>query len=270
MPSAGGRRLGEGVGQLVVAVEAAVGDHQRQVALAARQRQARRRSSSSTIHIPARPCQTLRRGAVEAVVVVPLEGGAFGPAVLHQVVDVGLPPPGLDQQVVARLARREAARDVGSRRSAGGTGSGRRAGRRTGCGCGRRAGGRVSSPAAAGSSWWKVTLVRCAGRAADRRAGEGAAVGPHPRLAARAGPGPRPRGSGSSDASRSSTARDRQAAPGRAPRRRRRGDASPTGQQRRGRGAQRQQPWQARRRPGRRGKLGAPGGADLRSFQPCC
>ena len=52
------------------------------------------------------------RGVVEAVVVVPLEGGPFGPAVLFQVVDVGAPAAGLDQQIVARLARREAARDI--------------------------------------------------------------------------------------------------------------------------------------------------------------
>jgi len=43
-------------------------------------------------------------GAVEAVVVVPLERGAFGLAVLHQVVDVGFAPARLQQQVVAGLA----------------------------------------------------------------------------------------------------------------------------------------------------------------------
>ena len=43
-------------------------------------------------------------GVVEAMVVVPLEGGTLGPAVLDQVIDVGLLGAGLDQQVVAGLA----------------------------------------------------------------------------------------------------------------------------------------------------------------------
>jgi hypothetical protein len=53
----------------------------------------------------------VRGGAVEAVVVVPLEGGAFGAAVLDQVVDVGFARAGLEQEVVARVAGREAAWD---------------------------------------------------------------------------------------------------------------------------------------------------------------
>jgi hypothetical protein len=54
----------------------------------------------------------VRGGAVEAVVVVPLERGAFGPAVLDQVVDVGFPPPRLEQEVVAGLTGGEAAGDL--------------------------------------------------------------------------------------------------------------------------------------------------------------
>jgi hypothetical protein len=54
----------------------------------------------------------VRGGAVEAVVVVPLEGGAFGAPVLDQVVDVRFAPPRLEQELVARLARREAAGDL--------------------------------------------------------------------------------------------------------------------------------------------------------------
>ena len=81
-----GRR--ERVGQLVVAVEGAVGDHQRDVALAARQRQRGVELVVDDPH-PGQPAPDVRGGAVEAVVVVPLEGGAFGAAVLDQVVDVG-------------------------------------------------------------------------------------------------------------------------------------------------------------------------------------
>jgi hypothetical protein len=54
----------------------------------------------------------MRGGAVEAVVVVPLEGGAFGTPVLDQVVDVGLAGAGPEQRVVAGLPRREAARNA--------------------------------------------------------------------------------------------------------------------------------------------------------------
>jgi len=61
-------------------------------------------------------------GAVEAVVVVPLERGAFGTAVLAQVVDVGFPPPGPQQQVVAGLARGQAGGDPAVERSGLGSG----------------------------------------------------------------------------------------------------------------------------------------------------
>ncbi|HET8566767.1 MAG TPA: hypothetical protein VFL77_09880 [Solirubrobacterales bacterium] len=61
-------------------------------------------------------------GAIEAVVVVPLEGGAFGTPVLDQVVEVGFSPTRLEQEVVARLSRREVVRDpaeVGDRLALG-------------------------------------------------------------------------------------------------------------------------------------------------------
>jgi hypothetical protein len=60
----------------------------------------------------------VRSGAIETVVVVPLKGGTFGPAVLHQVVDVGFAPPWLEQELVAGGAGGEATGDlavVGSR-----------------------------------------------------------------------------------------------------------------------------------------------------------
>lgn len=53
---------------------------------------------------------------------VPLEGGAFGTAVLDQVEDVGFAPARLEQEVVARLAGGEAAGDpaeVGDRLALG-------------------------------------------------------------------------------------------------------------------------------------------------------
>ena len=58
-PVGGRAPVGEGVGQLVMAVEGAVDDHQRQVALAAGSGSPAS-NSSSTIHIPASPRQTLR------------------------------------------------------------------------------------------------------------------------------------------------------------------------------------------------------------------
>jgi len=54
----------------------------------------------------------VRGGAVEAVVVVPLERGAFGTAVLDEVVDVGFAAARLEQEVVAGLAGGEAAGDA--------------------------------------------------------------------------------------------------------------------------------------------------------------
>jgi hypothetical protein len=46
------------------------------------------------------------------VVVVPLEGGAFGAPILDQVVDVGFTTPRLEQKVVAGLAGGEALRNL--------------------------------------------------------------------------------------------------------------------------------------------------------------
>jgi hypothetical protein len=99
----------------------------------------------------------VRSGPVEAVVVVPLEGGAFGPAVLDQVVDVGFPATWLEQEVVAGQARRQVARDLAVERGR--------------LGLGQTAGVEGDAGAAAGG-------------AADRRAGEAAAEGPEPGLGA--------------------------------------------------------------------------------------
>jgi hypothetical protein len=61
---------------------------------------------------PRHPVPGVQCGPVEAVVVVPLEGGAFGAAVLGQVVDVAFAPARFQQQVVAGGARREVLGDV--------------------------------------------------------------------------------------------------------------------------------------------------------------
>jgi hypothetical protein len=54
---------------------------------------------------PGHPVPGVQGGPVEAVVVVPLERGAFGTAVLAQVIDVAFALPRPDQQVVAGGAR---------------------------------------------------------------------------------------------------------------------------------------------------------------------
>jgi hypothetical protein len=123
-------------------------------------------------------------GAVEAVVVVPLEGGAFGTPVLDQVVDVRFPPARLEQEPVAGLTGGESAGDaaeVGDRLALGQP-------------------SRVAVEAGAVVAAVEVDreLARplrqlvveadagaAAGAAADRRAGEAAAEGPEPGL----GPG---------------------------------------------------------------------------------
>jgi hypothetical protein len=125
----------------------------------------------------------VRGGAIETVVVVPLEGGAFGSAVLPQVVDVGFPPARLEQDVVARLAGGEATGDlaeVGGRLARG-----------------EAAGVAVEPGAVVAAVEVDRELPRClrqlvvegdagapAGAAADRRAGEAAAEGPEPGLGA--------------------------------------------------------------------------------------
>jgi hypothetical protein len=120
-------------------------------------------------------------GAIEAVVVVPLEGGAFGAPVLPQVVNVGFAPSGLEQELVAGLARRQVARDlaeVGDRLALG-----------------KPAGVAVELGAVVAAMEVDRELARllrqlvvegdagaAAGGAADRRAGEAAAEGPEPGL----------------------------------------------------------------------------------------
>jgi hypothetical protein len=90
----------ERVGQLVVAVEGAVGNHQRDVTLTAGQRQ---RSVELVVDDPHSRQATpdVAGRVVEPVVVVPLQRSPFGPPVLDQIVDVGLTPTRLDQLVVA-------------------------------------------------------------------------------------------------------------------------------------------------------------------------
>ncbi len=262
----GGPQVGEGVGELVVAVEGAVADHQRQVALAAGQRQAGVELVVDDPH-PGEAVPDIARRAVEAVVVVPLEGSAFGPAVLHQVIDVGALAAGLDQDVVARLPRREPARDLAVE----------------GLGMRRRQPSRLAVELGAVVAAMEVDgqlsdLGRqfvaegdrgaVARRATNRRPGKAAAVGPHPRLRPRQG-----LDLGLPDRDRqmviAEDRRDRQRrAEGLVPRAARGGVAD--GQQRARPQAQRQQPRQGRRCPGRRGRLGAPGAVRLRSFQPCC
>jgi hypothetical protein len=122
-------------------------------------------------------------GAVEAVVVVPLEGGAFGPAVLLEVVDVGFATARLEQELVAGLAGGEPLRDAteGGERLA----------------LGQPAGVAVElgSVVAAVEVDRELTGLLAqlvvegdagplAGAAADRRPGEAAAEGPEPGLGA--------------------------------------------------------------------------------------
>jgi hypothetical protein len=61
---------------------------------------------------PRHPVPGVQRGPVEAVVVVPLERGAFGAAVLGQVVDVAFARARRQQQIVAGGLRREVLGDV--------------------------------------------------------------------------------------------------------------------------------------------------------------
>jgi hypothetical protein len=123
-------------------------------------------------------------GAVEAVVVVPLEGGAFGASFLDQVIDVRFPAARLEQEPVAGLPGGEAARDaaeVGDRLALGQP-------------------TRVAVEAGAVVAAVEVDrqLARplrqlvveadagaAAGAAADRRAGEAATEGPEPGLGPR-------------------------------------------------------------------------------------
>ena len=96
------RRPRERVGELVVAVEGAVGDHQRQVAVAARQRQAAPRSASSTIHMPGSPRQLLRAVRSRRWSWYHWNAARSGAPSSIEVVGVGALPARRDQQVVAR------------------------------------------------------------------------------------------------------------------------------------------------------------------------
>ncbi|HSS42938.1 MAG TPA: hypothetical protein VLK37_10380 [Solirubrobacterales bacterium] len=122
-------------------------------------------------------------GAVEAVVVVPLERGAFGIAALAEVVDVGFAGAGLEQGVVARLAGREVAGDAAVQ------------GARLGLGQAAGLAVELGAVVAAVEVDRELTdLLRqlvvegdagaLPGAAADRRPGEAAAVGPELGLAA--------------------------------------------------------------------------------------
>jgi hypothetical protein len=122
-------------------------------------------------------------GAVEAVVVVPLEGGAFGPAVLDQVVDVGFAAAGLEQEVIAGVAGREAAGDL--------TVEGGRLALGEAARIAVEPGAVVAAvevdrefPRALRQLVIEADAGAVAGAAADRRAGEAAAEGPELRLRA--------------------------------------------------------------------------------------
>ena len=105
------RQVVEGVGDLVVAIEGPLGDHQRDVAIAGRQRQRAVELVIDDPH-PRQSAPDVFRGVVEAMVVVPLERGALRPAVLVKVVDVGFAPVRIEEEVVAGLLQRQAVRDV--------------------------------------------------------------------------------------------------------------------------------------------------------------
>ena len=106
----------ERVLQLVLRVEVPVGDHQRQVAVAARQRQ---REVDRVLGDPhaGEAAPDVLAGAVEAVVVVPVHRGALVGAVLGEVVAVLALVARLDQKVVAGLALGEPGGDVAKERA---------------------------------------------------------------------------------------------------------------------------------------------------------
>lgn len=125
----------------------------------------------------------MRSGAVEAVVVVPLERGPFGPPVLDQVVDVGFAPAGLEQQVVALLAGGEPTGDAAE--------GGVRLALGEAAGLAVEQGAVVAAvevdrelPRLLGQFMAKGDAGALPGAAPDRRPGEGAAEGPEPGLLA--------------------------------------------------------------------------------------
>jgi hypothetical protein len=118
------------------------------------------------------------------VVVVPLHRGAFGPAVLGQVVDVGFAPARLEQKVVAGLAGRKPARDAAEEGGRLALGEPARLPVELGAGVGavevdRELPRRLRQLVVEGDPG------PLPGAAADRRPGEAAAEGPKPGLAAR-------------------------------------------------------------------------------------
>jgi len=125
----------------------------------------------------------VRGGAVEAVVVVPLERGPFGAAVLEQVVDVGFPPARLEQQVVAGLTGGEPAGDPAE--------EGDRLALGEAAGLTVELGAVVAAVEGDGELPRRLRQLVVegdpgapAGAAADRRPGEAAAIGPELGLAA--------------------------------------------------------------------------------------
>jgi hypothetical protein len=88
------------VGELVAGIEVAVDDHQRDVVGPLGQSERAVELVVDDPH-PGEAAPDVRGRPLEAVVVVPLEGGALGLAVLHQLVAVGAAIAGGDQEVVA-------------------------------------------------------------------------------------------------------------------------------------------------------------------------
>ena len=180
----GGRpQIGEGVGQLVVAVEGPLGDHQRDVALARGQRQRAVELVVDDPH-PGQAAPNVARRVVESVVVVPLECRRVRDGRLRR---------GRRRRFGAGRARAGSRCPTPSVSVPGGSGR-----RRTSDGPWSGPPGwpsnwvrlwppwrwTVSSPASGGSSWSKLTLVlRPAGRLIVGP-GKVPAVGPHPRLRA--------------------------------------------------------------------------------------
>jgi hypothetical protein len=123
-------------------------------------------------------------GPIEAVVVVPLERRAFGAAVLAQVVDVGFALAPAQQQVVAGGAGGEVSGDL--------TVEGVRLALGQAAGLAVEAGAVVAAvqvdrelTGAGRQPVLEGDLGPLPGGAADRRPGEGAAVGPQPGRASR-------------------------------------------------------------------------------------
>jgi hypothetical protein len=128
---------------------------------------------------PGEPVPGVHRRPVEAMVVVPLERGAFGAPVLGQVVDVAFALAGPDQKVVAGGTRREVLGDVAV------LGEGLRPGQAAGLAVEL---GAVVAAVQVDAQFAdrgrelvaEGDLGALTGRPPDRRAGEAAAEGPEP------------------------------------------------------------------------------------------